>query len=198
MRAPRTLPTRLMAARPAPAVCAAAAVTARASCPAASAADRHGALRPRCGGAATALRRRCDPAPGRQTGRGESWATRAPASPGGAAAAAATSSRTTAAHVATHTHQHHFCVRGSPHARGRGGGKRGPRWRRWRPRRCFEKRRRPGRGPSRRSRRCARGSACEHRSSPHQHQRAASGMGRKGAKFEFSRRLLTLASSLKW
>ena len=55
------------------------------------------------GGAATTLR----PEPARQTGRGESWATRAQG-PGGAAVAAAASSRTTAAHVAIHTHMHLF------------------------------------------------------------------------------------------
>ena len=92
-------PTLLAATRPAPAT--AATSGGPLAPPGALAADRHGALRRRCGSAAETLR----PAPTRQTGRGESWATKV-RGPGGAVAAAAASGRTTATHVATCTHTH--------------------------------------------------------------------------------------------
>lgn len=95
--APRTPPTLLAAARPAPA----AAPTARRPLRPLQAAlwPKGPARSAHCGGAATALW----PAPTRQTGRDESWATRTRGA-GVAAAAAAASSNVTAVHAATRTH----------------------------------------------------------------------------------------------
>ena len=99
--APRTPPTLLATARAAPAAAATAwrplrrlRAARRPPQPASSA---------RIGGAAVALR----PAPTRQTGRDESWATRA-RGPGSAAAASAASGRATAAHEASRTHMQRF------------------------------------------------------------------------------------------
>ena len=153
----------------------AAAVTSVTGRRAAAGAGHLGTPRRRCGGAATALR----PAPTRQTGRSESWATwaRGPAS---SAAAAAASGRATALHVATRTARGIFCARRSPRASGRGGRRRGRRWRRRRPRRC------PGRGPWRGSRRCAplRAWRCLRAEIEPYGQRAASRRGGKGPNFE--------------
>ena len=99
--APRTPPTLPATTQAAPAATA----TARRPLRPLQPADRppRPASSVHCDGAATALR----PAPTRQTGPGESWATRARGL-GSAAAAAAASGRATAAHVAIRTRTQRF------------------------------------------------------------------------------------------